>query len=107
MKIYSNGPELDPSIKQVRNKKKTDDSAKKAAHTVTGEDRVEFSQSAKDIQRAKKLLGSVPDIREEKVARIKGQIENGTYKIDKEKIALNMLKESLLVSNLLGVKPIE
>jgi negative regulator of flagellin synthesis FlgM len=41
-------------------------------------------------------LDSIPDIREDKVAQLKEQIENGTYEIDEEKIADNMLKDSLL-----------
>jgi len=95
MKISGNGPAIDPSVKQVQDKKKLDDSAKKTAHSVTKGDNVELSQTAKDIRQAKKLLDSIPDIREEKVAQIKQQIEDGTYKIDEEKIALNMLKEAL------------
>ena len=95
MKISGNGPELDPTIKQVRNKKKIDDAAKKAPHSVSGKDRVELSQTAKDIQQAKKLLDSIPDIREDKIAQIKQQIEDGTYKIDEVRIAGNILKESL------------
>jgi negative regulator of flagellin synthesis FlgM len=60
------------------------------------EDKVILSQEAKKIQEAKKLMDSIPDIREEKVAKIKAQIENGTYQVEEKKLASKMIKESLL-----------
>ena len=60
------------------------------------EDRVALSPEAKQIQDVKKHLDSLPDVREDKVAEIKEQIEAGTYSIDGEKIAFKMLRESLL-----------
>lgn len=60
------------------------------------EDKVILSQEAKKIQEAKKLMDSIPDIREEKVAKIKAQIENGTYQVEEKKLAAKMIKESLL-----------
>ena len=60
------------------------------------EDKVVLSQEAKKIQEAKKLMDSIPDIREEKVAKIKAQIENGTYQVEEKKLAAKMIKESLL-----------
>ncbi len=60
------------------------------------EDKVILSLEAKKIQEAKKLMDSIPDIREEKVAKIKAQIENGTYQVEDKKLASKMIKESLL-----------
>ncbi len=60
------------------------------------EDKVILSQEGKKIQEAKKLMDSIPDIREEKVAKIKAQIENGTYQVEEKKLAAKMIKESLL-----------
>ena len=60
------------------------------------EDKVILSQEAKKIQEAKKLMDSIPDIREEKVAKIKAQIENGTYQVEEKKLAAKIIKESLL-----------
>ena len=59
-------------------------------------DNVELSQSARDLQSAQKALQDLPDIREDKVAALKQQIENGAYHIRTDKIAANMLKESLI-----------
>ena len=60
------------------------------------EGKVILSQEEKKIQEAKKLMDSIPDIREEKVAKIKAQIENGTYQVEEKKLAAKMIKESLL-----------
>ena len=60
------------------------------------EDKVILSQEGKKIQEAKKLMDSIPDIREEKVAKIKAQIQNGTYHVEEKKLAAKMIKESLL-----------
>ena len=55
-----------------------------------------YPRMQKKIQEAKKIMRSIPDIREEKVAQIKAQIENGTYQIKEKKLAAKMIKESLL-----------
>jgi negative regulator of flagellin synthesis FlgM len=56
---------------------------------------VALSNTAKKIQEAQKQLEAIPDVREDKVAELKEQIENGTYKIDEEKIADKILKDEL------------
>jgi negative regulator of flagellin synthesis FlgM len=55
----------------------------------------EMSRQAQELQNARKALEDIPDVREDKVARIKKQIENGTYEIDAEETAEKMIKESL------------
>jgi negative regulator of flagellin synthesis FlgM len=55
----------------------------------------EMSRKAQELQKARKALKNIPDVREDKVARIKKQIENGTYEIDAEETAEKMIKESL------------
>jgi len=60
------------------------------------QDKVILSQEGKKIQEAKKLMDSIPDIREGKVAKIKAQIQNGTYQVEEKKLAAKMIKESLL-----------
>jgi negative regulator of flagellin synthesis FlgM len=53
---------------------------------------VNLSQRAKEIQMARQAMESEPDIRSEKVQAIKKQIKNGTYEIDYDKTAEEMLK---------------
>ncbi len=86
---------LENYIKNIRDKRKIGASSKQASEEISREDKVVLSPKAREIQEAKKILNSLPDIREEKVAHLKNQIENGTYQIKGEKIAVKMLKESL------------
>ncbi|MDY6971867.1 MAG: flagellar biosynthesis anti-sigma factor FlgM [Thermodesulfobacteriota bacterium] len=98
MEITENKPlvNFEAYTKNIKDKSKIDASAEPAQREILSEDKVRLSPKAKEIQEAKKLLNSVPDVREEKVAQIREQIENGTYQIEGEKIAVKMLKESLL-----------
>ena len=91
---------LEAYIKNLSDKGKTGPSSKEGPEEILSEDKVVLSPKAREIQEAKKLLNSFPDIREEKVAHLKKQIENGTYQIKGEKIAIKMLKESLNIEYL-------
>jgi len=59
-------------------------------------DTVVISDAAKRIQEAQKQIQAIPDVRADKVAEIRSQIENGTYEIKADQIASKMIKESLL-----------
>lgn len=59
-------------------------------------DRIELSAAAKEMQAARQTLDELPAVRSDKVARLKAQIENGTYEINSRKIAASMIKDSLL-----------
>lgn len=98
MKIVGKNPSvnLEAYQKSIRDKNRVQESAKQPAEGVTKEDKVVLSAEVRRIQEAKKLLDSIPDIREEKVAQIKAQIENGTYQVEEKKLAQKMMKESLL-----------
>ena len=82
---------------KFRKKNKTGSSPKQSAQSVFIQDKAESPRTVKGFDVARKLIKAVPDVRDEKVAQIKKQIENGTYKIDGEKIALKMIKESLMI----------
>jgi len=86
-------------IKNINDQREIETSSKKASRAAGSEyqeDKVVLSSKIREIQEAKKLLSLVPDIREEKIDKIKKQIENGTYQIEGEKIAGKMISESLL-----------
>ena len=53
---------------------------------------VHLSQTAKEVQLARQAMESEPDVRSDKVQAIKKQIKNGTYEIDSDKTAEEMLK---------------
>jgi negative regulator of flagellin synthesis FlgM len=90
-----NSINLDAYIKNIKDKKKID-SSKQASKNIFEEDNVVLSPKAREVQEAKKVLNTLPDIREELVARIKNEINEGTYKIEGKKLAAKMIKESLL-----------
>ena len=88
---------LDAYVKNIgKGKNRINGSPKEAPKGGLSEDKVALSPEAKQIQDAKKRLDSLPDVREDKVAEIKGRIEAGTYTIDGEKIAFKMVRESVL-----------
>lgn len=45
-------------------------------------DQLSISQTGRDYQVAKTAVAEASDIREDKVARIKAMIDNGTYSVD-------------------------
>jgi negative regulator of flagellin synthesis FlgM len=88
---------IDAYVKQVQAQPKTDPAGEKADQPQgLKTDTVVISDAAKRIQEAQKQIQAIPDVRAEKVAEIKSQIENGTYQINADKIAGKMIKESLM-----------
>jgi flagellar biosynthesis anti-sigma factor FlgM len=93
-----------PPIPPMTNTPRMDVSQKtkgtKGVCPASGGDSVSLSPQARFLQSAREALGEVPEIREEKVAAIRAQIEAGTYKVDGEKIAGKMIAEGLLNAHL-------
>ncbi len=87
---------IEAYIQQAQAKVNAKGSESKASNVDMKEDKVELSQTVKDMNWARNQIKSVPDIREEKVEEIKNQINAGTYKIDGKKVAFNMVRESLI-----------
>lgn len=50
-------------------------------------DQLQLSSQAKEVQTAKTAIAKAPDIREDVVAPIKEQIQNGTYEVSAESFA--------------------
>jgi negative regulator of flagellin synthesis FlgM len=74
--------------------------ATKPVRPASGGDSVSLSPQARLLRAAREALAEVPEIREEKVAAIRAQIEAGTYKVDGEEIAGKMIVEGLLNTHL-------
>ena len=92
-KITSDGPQ---NIQPVQPVPRTQPAPKiDTRQTPTG-DRVQISERARLMQAAMEQIQKMPEVDEKKVARIKEQLEAGTYKPDSGTIAENMLRESLL-----------
>ena len=86
--------------KQTENTTPVDKSARHAENErldkLNSKDQASLSESAKLLAMARTRLEDVPDVRNDKVADLHDQVENGTYKVPLEKLA------SLLVSRLFG-----
>lgn len=69
-------------------------SSRKAANKeikTDKKDKLEISETARYFQIALKAAKDSPDIRSEKVDRIKAEIEAGTYKVSAEDVAKKMM----------------
>jgi len=87
---------IDAYVKQVQDKDKADATSEQSEKQQAKADTVVLSDTAKTVQEAQTQLKSIPDVREDKVAELREQIEKGTYEPDAEKIAGKMIKDSLL-----------
>jgi len=87
---------IEAYVNQVQDKDKVDAPTGQPEKQQTKADTVVLSETAKKIQEAQRQLEAIPDVREDKVAQLKEQIENATYEINEEKIADKILKDSLL-----------
>jgi len=96
MEIVKNqGIQVDAYVNQLQDTKKADQAADQAKESATKTDTVVISDAAKRIQEARAKLDDIPDVREEKVADLRNQIQNGAYQADAEKTADKLLKEQL------------
>ena len=69
--------------------KKTEE---KKVSNVSFKDQLLLSATAKDAQVARQALANTPDVREEVIAPLKEQIDNGTYEVDTDDFAGKLLE---------------
>ena len=97
MKITAKDPSVrDAYVKQISQQQKEDAASKSGVKPVEKADTVKISEEARELQETQKVMENMPDVRVEKVAKIKNQIENGTYEVKSGEIAEKMVKDSLL-----------
>ena len=89
------GIQVDAYVKQVQDNNKPGPAADQPDKSAPKTDTVVISEAAKRIQEARAQLDEIPDVREDKVAELRNQIQNGTYQPDAEKTANKLLKEHL------------
>ena len=87
---------IDAYVNQVQEKDKADAASEQPEKQQAKADTVVLSDTAKAVQEAKTQLDSIPEVREDKVAELKEQIENGTYEVDSEKLAEKMITDSII-----------
>ena len=102
MKIINKNPNINIASygNSIGKKSKIDGKADGKSRGINSEEKVAISPKANELKKASDAIKSVPEIREEKIMRIKEQIENGTYKIDKKKIAENIIADILEIRSI-------
>jgi negative regulator of flagellin synthesis FlgM len=68
----------------------------KGSGAPSNADRLELSVRSLEISHLEDLIRSTPDVREERVAQVRSEIESGTYNIKAEKIADKIIGGNLL-----------
>jgi negative regulator of flagellin synthesis FlgM len=82
---------------------KTDTSKSLGGTSSTGgAEHIAISSKAKDIQKATESINTAPDIRIEKVDRVKEQIANGSYSVSSEQLAEKILENIITESKFFG-----
>ena len=58
---------------------------------TTGADQLALSSRAEEVKAARAALAEVPEVRAERVAELKAQVQAGTYRVDPDKVAERIL----------------
>lgn len=64
-----------------------------AASKTSSVDKVEISSFGKELQIAKQAIANSSDVRNDRVAELKKQIDNGTYEVSAESFAEKLLSK--------------
>jgi negative regulator of flagellin synthesis FlgM len=99
MKISGQDPSLASAyLRNLGNnaQKPSPPTAGSSGTAASTEEKVVISDAARAIQEASGNKTDMDGVRTEKVEALKNQVESGTYKIDPQKVAEKMIKESLL-----------
>ena len=73
-----------------------------SSSSTSGTEQIAISSKAKDIQKATEAVSTAPDIRTEKVERIKNEIAKGSYRVSTEDLAEKVLENIITESKFLG-----
>ena len=77
-------------------KSTADTSQNSAQEAATTTDKVELSGWKDEVASLKERIRSIPEVDEDRVARVKQAIDSGTYTADGKKVARSILKNQLL-----------
>ncbi len=80
-------------IAQLYGVQKTYNAQKSSKVASMGSDQLSISQAGYSHQVAKAAVSEAPDVREDKVAKLKAQIEAGTYSVNPEDFASKLLEK--------------
>ena len=72
------------------------DRSQASTETAVQQDRLDLSQQGQVIADAQRAIKAVPDVRESLVEKIRNEVENGTYTVDRQTTAEGILRESMV-----------
>ncbi|MCG6536180.1 MAG: flagellar biosynthesis anti-sigma factor FlgM [Syntrophales bacterium LBB04] len=96
MKIGESNDSLQIYTQYPRNENVNQAVGKQAEGAAAQEEKVNLSTKSQNFQQIKNALANLPDSRDEKIQALKTQIEKGTYQVNGEAVAKNMVKESAM-----------
>lgn len=79
-------------VNKPSSKEKTENTVSHSAQNVDHGDSLKFTETAKDLKQAFAALDSVPVINTDRVKQARDAISSGTYQVDAEKIAEQMIE---------------
>ena len=94
MKIEPNGNEIQRTeqVRAVRATQATQAATStQAAGSLRGPDQAEFSNRGVELAKARAALSTVPDVREDRVASLKSQVQAGTYQVPVDALANKLM----------------
>ncbi|MBN1571493.1 MAG: flagellar biosynthesis anti-sigma factor FlgM [Acidobacteria bacterium] len=87
---------LNQNVQRLESPQATEKSVKGGGEAHPDSDRLELSARGQEISHLNDLIQSTPDVREEKVAQVRRELESGTYNVKAEKIAEKIIGGNLL-----------
>ena len=84
-------------VAQLYNVQKSVKTPKAQGYASMGNDEVSISQSGRDYHVAKKAVAEASDVRADKIAKIKAQIDAGTYSVNPEDFANKLLEKNAII----------
>ena len=91
--LGSNGFVKKPDMEGAKNR--TSETTEKQAQ-VKNEDNITISKDGEILQQARNEASITNVFREEKVHNLQAEVEKGTYLVDSKKVALKIIKETVL-----------
>ena len=85
-----------PYLNSVNDPKTAENNPVSKSKGPIDKDKVILSPGAREVQEALRIVADEPDIRSEKVAEIRDQVQNGVYHFDGRKIAIKLISEHLI-----------
>jgi flagellar biosynthesis anti-sigma factor FlgM len=96
MKIDGNIHLIDSQLKTQRDQANPKEQPSEVQEVQKTQDRLEFSTSVREYQKLGKTADETTEIRAERVAKVKAQLDAGTYNIKAEKVAEAIITGSLI-----------